>query len=819
MKYFIAITILLTCFQLFSQKILNIEKTDETIKIDGKLDEKVWINTSSQTGFTQNYPKTGEPCTRNTEFKMFYDNTSLYIGAILYDEADSIYYNLSERDDFGNADYFGVIIDPYQGGINGFGYFVTSSGVQRDAYYFDEDPDGSWNSVWISKTTKTDSAWILEMQIPFSAIRFPKKEIQTWNINFVRQIRRRRENAYWNEVIPQNRGLLNQFAVLNGIEGVKPPIRLALSPYASTFVQHYPNPNGKNWDFGYGLGMDVKYGITDAFTLDMTLVPDFTNVRTDDQVLNLSPFEVRFNENRQFFTEGMELYNIGDIFYSRRIGGSPLRYGDIYSEAVDSTGEVVVKNPAVAQLINATKLTGRTKQGIGVGVLNAVTNRTTGVIVDTNDRSRNYITDPWTNYNIFSISQNLPNNSVVSFMNSNTTREGNFYDANVTVIEGLYRNKKNSFSIGATGKLSYLYSPTIQNKLGYNYGLSAEKTSGNIQGEVYYSETSDKYDINDLGFQLRNNQREMGAQIGYYTFKKWKKFYRTRTELEVNHTRLYNPDRPESFNIDLSLNGTFLNFMTVGFNFNARPLGQYNYYEPRSWGKKYFAQPSYNFGGWISSDYSKIFAFDVRAYMRQYVKQNRYDITSTVSPRVRIGNMLFFVYNFSYNYSHNQEGYAFYPFDDQPNESIFGKRHNHTITNTFTIDFRFTNLMGLNVRVRHYWARVEYQSFYFLEDDGSLEYFNYDGIDANGESLHDINFNAWTIDFIYKWVFQPGSEISFVWKNSIYTQGNMIESNYFRNFGDMITSPATNTLSIKILYYLDVLYFKKWFKNKKKEDL
>lgn len=798
------------------QRVLNIHAFKSTIKIDGEINDEEWTKCEFQTGFTQNYPKTGESCTRETKFKMGYDNTSLYIAAVLYDDSDSIFYNLSERDDFGNGDYFGVIIDPYKGGNNGFGYFVTAAGVQRDAYYFGENGDGSWNAVWESKTTKTDSAWVVEIQIPYSAIRFPKKDVQTWSINFIRQIRRNRENAYWNPVDPEEFGLLNQFGVLEGIKGIKPPVRLSFSPYASTFARHHSNPNGKDWDFGYGLGMDLKYGITDAFTLDMTLVPDFTNVRTDDQVLNLTPFEVRFNENRQFFTEGMELYNIGNVFYSRRIGGRPLESGNISNDAQDSLGEYVSKNPSVAQLINATKLSGRTKQGTGIGVFNAITNRTIGVISDTVGGARNYITDPWTNYNIFSISQNLPNNSVFSVMNTNTTREGDYYDANVSVIEGTYRNKPNSLSVSGNAKLSYLYGNPSTNKLGYSYGAGVAKTSGNIQGNLYYQETSDRYDINDMGFQLRNNQRSIGGQIGFYTFNKWRKFYRTRIELGIDHTRLYTPDAPESFNIDLSAFGTFLNFMTSGIQINYRPFGQFDYYEPRYWGKKYRALPSINFGGWISSDYSKIFAYDVNAYFRQYIGQNRFDVTGRLSPRVRVGDMLFFVYNFQYVYGHNQEGYAFYPFDDLPDESVFGTRNTHTITNTLTVDFRFTNRMGLNVRVRHYWARVDYNNFYLLQDDGRLEYLNYDGIDASsGESLHDINFNAWTIDFIYKWVFQPGSEISFVWKNSIYTNGNVIEPNFFRNFGDMISSPATNTLSVKILYYLDVLYFNKWSKKKK----
>ena len=817
MKSIFLILSLINVQLLCAQRTINIEKINQEIKIDGNLKEGAWKQIEFEEGFTQNYPKTGQPATQKTVFKVLYDDNALYLGVILHDtDADSIFYTLSERDDLGNGDWFGIIIDPYQGGNNGFGYFVTAAGVQRDAYYLGEDGDGSWNSVWLSKTTKTDSAWILEMKIPFSAIRFPKEDIQTWNINFSRQIRRNRETSYWNPVNPEKFGLLNQFGIMKGIEGIKPPVRLSFSPYLSAFAKHFPNPNAKNWEFGWSGGMDIKYGINDAFTLDMTLVPDFTQVRSDDQVLNLSPFEIRFDENRQFFTEGMELFNIGDIFYTRRIGGVPLEAGNIGNQIDTNTSEYVSKNPAITQLINATKISGRTKKGLGIGVLNAITNRTTAVISDTLGGARNVITDPWTNYNAFSLSQNLPNNSVISFMNTNVTREGAFYDANVSSLETRILTKENTYAFSGGGNLSYLYGPNINNKLGYKINVAVEKISGRIQGDVFYNEVSDKYDINDMGFQFRNNSRQMGFSVGHYTYKKIGKLYRSRIVLDINHDRLYSPDGPEDLSFNVSMFAVFLNFMAAGANVGGSPFGQYDYYEPRVWGKKYFRQPSYNIGGWISTDYSKIFAFDASMDYTQFVGQNRGNISGRVSPRVRASDMLSFIYSLRYNYNHNQEGYAFYPYDDLPAEtSVFGKRNTHIVENNLTIDFIFTNRMGINVRLRHYWARVDYNSFYILNNEGTLDYFDYDGLDADGNSVHDINYNAFTIDFVYKWVFQPGSELSLVWKNSIYTNGRALESNYFKNFGDMITSPATNTLSLKVLYYLDVLYFKQWSKKKK----
>ncbi|NJE06863.1 hypothetical protein E3E36_12115, partial [Thermococcus sp. M36] len=136
-----------------------------------------------------------------------------------------------------------------------------------------------------------------------------------------------------------------QEGFLNSIENIKPPVRLSFSPYVSTYANHYPYNNSiqNNWSNSVNGGMDVKYGINQSFTLDMTLIPDFGQVQSDNQVLNLSPFEVKYNENRSFFTEGTELFNKGNLFYSRRIGGTPLHYNDVYNNL--SATDTVTNNP------------------------------------------------------------------------------------------------------------------------------------------------------------------------------------------------------------------------------------------------------------------------------------------------------------------------------------------------------------------------------------------------------------------------------------------------------------------------------------------
>jgi len=172
-----------------------------------------------------------------------------------------------------------------------------------------------------------------------------------------------------------NNSFLTCMAKLNNVSGIKPPLRLSVSPYASTYALHYSDPDaGTSTGFSYNAGLDLKYGINEAFTLDMLLIPDFGQVRSDDQVLNLSPFEVQFSENRQFFTEGVSLFSKAGIFYSRRVGGRPVAYYDAEDDL--GTNETMEDNPQSAQLLNATKISGRTEGGLGIGFFNAVSKKT-----------------------------------------------------------------------------------------------------------------------------------------------------------------------------------------------------------------------------------------------------------------------------------------------------------------------------------------------------------------------------------------------------------------------------------------------------------
>jgi hypothetical protein len=189
----------------------------------------------------------------------------------------------------------------------------------------------------------------------------------------LRFFRRNNESSYWNPVDPKENGFVNQFGEFKDLKNIMPPLRLSFSPYVTTGIRSTPQyPTGFRSEWLRNGGMDVKWGINESFTVDATLIPDFGQVVSDNVVNNLTPYEVRFTENRQFFTEGTEIFNKAGLFYSRRVGATPTKYNSVRNFVASHPDWEIIKNPSITQLINATKFSGRTQKKLGIGIFNAV---------------------------------------------------------------------------------------------------------------------------------------------------------------------------------------------------------------------------------------------------------------------------------------------------------------------------------------------------------------------------------------------------------------------------------------------------------------
>lgn len=775
-------------------------RTVQAPVIDGVLDEAMWMSAEPATDFIQRDPRPGVPASQRTEVRVVYDDAAIYVGAMCYDvSGDSVLHELTQRDNEGNADLFGFVLDTYNDDINAYGFFLNAAGVQLDGRYSADGQDMKWNAVWEGATTITDKGWIAEFKIPYSAIRFGKKEEQVWGVNFMRRIRRLRETGFWNKVDPSVDGFILQSGDLLGIRNIEPPVRLSVTPYVSAYLENYPyNQDGKsNNSYSLRGGMDLKYGISESFTLDMTLVPDFGQVQSDNQVLNLTPFEVKYDENRPFFMEGTELFNKGNLFYSRRIGGTPIGYYNVaYGLA---PGEQLVTNPEETQLINATKISGRTKKNLGIGFFNGTTAEMHAIVRDSLGNERKVLTQPLTNYNVMVFDQALKNNSFVDVINTNVMRDGNAYDANVTGAQCVLREKKNMYAVGAHGYISQkFYADSSKADRGEKYGIDLGKTAGNFQFNLSYDVESDTYDPNDLGILFNNNTSTASLNMTYNIYSPFWKVNNLYNSVSINYERIYNPNTYANFGIYGESFTTFTKkFLSVGVWANLEPVTTYDYFEPRVPGRFYTYPVNYTLGNWISSDYRKRFAIDLSTNFRDF-KDGRVYLSTEISPRYRFSDRLSMIYSFTRDITLNEAGFV----DIVSDSIIFGKRDVQTISNVLNVNYTFTNRMALTFRARHYWSIAKYSSYHLLTNDGMLAPSEYN-------INNDINFNAFNIDMAYTWQFAPGSEMSVVWKNAILTLESDRVIRYMENVRNTLDSPKTNSFSVKVLYYLDYLYLKK----------
>ncbi|MHC2991036.1 hypothetical protein OB13_05345 [Pontibacter sp. HJ8] len=788
------------------------------LKIDGVLDEAIWQQAEIATGFIQNRPNPGPVETHPTQVRILYDDVAIYVGAIMHDVSqDSIFKEMGKRDDIGNTDFFGVFFDTYNDQLNGFAFFTTPAGVQLDARYSSNGEDFSWNAVWESNATLQGNTWVAEMKIPYSALRFSNKPEQLWGLNFMRNRQSTRKGYFWNHVDPAIDGFVNQWGKLTGIQNVEAPLRLSLTPYVSGYAEKYPYQNEQGHtsykdNFNFSGGMDVKYGINDAFTLDMTLIPDFSQVQSDNQVLNLSPFEVQFNENRPFFMEGTELFNKGDFLYSRRIGGKPINYLD--EDAEKKLGNTVIENPRETRMLNGTKVSGRTQSGLGIGIFNAVVGRQHAVLEDSLGNRFRKETQPLTNYNIAVFDQSLKNNSYVTLINTSVMRQGSTYDANLTGMLFRFANKSNKYAVNGKAALSQRYF-TEDTRLGHMYNVGFGKVSGNFQFNYTHAVKTDTYDPNDMGINFTNNSMDEDLYFVYNVYQPFWKMLNLYTNLGATYSRRYKPDAFQNFMIYGNANGTFKNFFNAGVSFNLEPVKTYDFFEPRVGGRYYTYPTNANIGGWVSTDYRKKLALDVELSYRHFNEHERENFNFFIGPRYRVNDKLSFSYGYSRNIKRDDMGYATHFTEaketGKEHKIIFGMRDVNTVTNTLSGSYIFNNRMSVSLRARHYWSKAEYSRFFLLGQDGSLAADTYpEGYYAGEEKPnHNVNFNSFNIDMVYSWWFAPGSEISIVWKNAMLEGNNRIVPRYYENFTNTITGPQTNSLSVKVLYYLDYQMLKR----------
>ena len=784
-------------------------KTSQPIKIDANLNDAAWKDIEPSGDFITSSPVFGKASIHKTEVRITYDNTAIYVGAYMYDKPENIRKQITARDviDRQDVDYFAVGFDTYHDRQNAFVFRVTAAGVQGDAKESNGGAvfDQTWDAVWESKTSIKNDGWVAELKIPFSAIRFSKSTEQQWGLNFARFIRKENENSIWNPVNPNINGDVNQWGDWNGLKDITPPLRLSFLPYLSGGLRVSPTMKGDVTEFLKSGGMDVKYGLNSGFTLDLTLIPDFAQVQSDNVFLNLSPFQVKFDDYRPFFTEGTELFNKAGLFYSRRIGDAPALADDVLTTYGNDPNYKIVKNPGITRLYNATKFSGRTKGNLGIGIFNAVSEPMYAKIQNLNtNKDSSILTEALTNYNIIVFDQALKNRSSVSFTNTNVLRKGNSRNANVSSIDLSLFDRKNKHSFLFTGKFSSIWGKQ-GNKNGITTVTSFGKVSGVIQYRVGIGVESDKYDPNDLGYIQNNNSFEYNGSISYNMIKPAGKFLNHSFKLSFNNAYLYKPFAWTSFQINSSAFFLFKNFWDLSFSFQSSPTWNKDYFVHTNVYSGYFLRrtPYYYLGVSGSSDSRKKLFFNWTLGGAESPLPDDPYWTTTIGLRYRFNNKLQISGSMNIEQDRGNWGWAFIT---NPNGSpVIARRNVKRNTAVLSGQYNFTSRMNINIRMRHYWSLLQNTNFYNLKSDG---YWNEIAFIPN----QNVNFNTFNVDMFYTWDFLLGSRLTIAWKNALGSNV-MIDPytnvKYFKTLGKVIDNPHSNEITVKVVYYLDYLKLKR----------
>jgi hypothetical protein len=790
---------------------LEAVKISTPIKIDGKLDDAAWAAIPAVTTFTQTSPTFGIAPSFKSSVKITYDNTAVYIAAYLYDDKKNIRRQLTQRDLINrqDVDVFAVGFDTYHDKQNAFAFQVTAAGVQADARMSqttNNDNNGvdySWDAVWESSVAIKEDGWIVEIKIPFMAIRFAKKDIQEWGLQFVRFSRKRNENCAWNPINPAVSGEINQWGTWTGIKNIKPPLRLSFLPYLSGGVKTTPTGTGSITENLKSGGMDIKYGINESFTLDVSLIPDFAQVQSDNVILNLSPFQIQFDDFRPFFTEGTELFNKSRLFYSRRIGAKPGKSDQVLDDFGSDSAYKIKKNPGITLLYNASKFSGRTKNNLGIGILNAVTQSMKAEVIKVSTgKDSSFITEPMANYNIIVLDQALKNRSSITFTNTNVLRKGNSRNANVTALDISLFDKKNLYNFSIAPRFSSIWG-TRDNYNGFANYMSFGKVSGKIQYQLSTTVESDKYDPNDLGLLFNNNEVSANATISYNQFMPTKRFLNYSYSITAENSYLYKPFNWTDFRIESRARFLFKNFWDLNIYNETRPIWRNDFFEARKAGRVVKQIPYVFTGVGGSTDSRKKLFFRFFAGLGFTNLPNTFYQYYEGGLRYRVNARLLLNVNTEVELDQGNRGYAF--IKAAGDSVIMATRDISRFNNIVSAQFGFTPRMNITCRVRHNWSYVLNRKHHTLKEDG---YFN----DIAFRDGNNQNVNFFNIDLFYTWDFIWGSRLTFAWKNAL---GGIVDldpyqyKKYGKNLSEVVSSPHSNEVSLKIVYFLDYLKLKK----------
>jgi hypothetical protein len=835
--------------------------------INGVLDDEAWQSGTWAGDFTQNQPFSGRPETQRTEFKILFDDNNLYVAIKAYDTSpDSIVNRLTRRDE-ADGDLVGIIIDSFHDLRTGFLFGVSSAGVKYDQMFTNDgqNQDASWDPNWWVETSVNKDGWVAEMKIPFSQVRFDKSSSDGWGLDVARILYRKNEQTFWQHIPREAPGLVHLFGELKGLEQIKPRKIFDVTPYGvaktETFQAVPENPfqaTGKLSKLNGGI--DAKIGLTNNMTMDLTINPDFGQVEADPSVVNLSAYETFFSEKRPFFIEGNNITNFGlgigdggvgndNLFYSRRIGRTPQGYPDLKDGWFADI-------PTRTDILGAVKLTGKTKDGLSIGIVEAMTAQEKAEI-DTIGGRKFATVEPLTNYFVGRIQKDINNgNTIIGGIFTSTNRE---IDADVRDIL-----HKAAYS-GGVDFTQYFNKKSWMFNLNTAFSLveGSKKAITNTQeSSAHYFQRPDKnyaiLDTNRTSLSGSGGRMEIEKLNGHWNFigaALWKTpgfeindlgYMRTTDQVLSVLWAGYNQYEPKGIYKSFNLNSDFYainnfggDWVGGGYEWNAS-INLKNFWNVWTGGSLNTSSLSTDMlrGGpmmklpgnvnpriGFSTDSRKKLVFSVSANGSKGFENSSDNLYTEVDITYKPTNYLVFTISPAYNKSYTELQYVTQTTYNGIDRYIFASIDQKTISTSFRVNLNLSPNLTFQYWGQPFVATGKYYNHKFITDPMANNYkdrfwtynsnqisFDTDhyNIDENVDGKtdytigkSDFNVKQFLSNLVVRWEYSPGSTVFLVWSQtrSYYTDSGQMD--FFNDIGNLFNKGLNtphNVFLIKFSY-------------------
>ena len=339
---------------------------------------------------------------------------------------------------------------------------------------------------------------------------------------------------------------------------------------------------------------------------------------------------------------------------------------------------------------------------------------------------------------------------------------------------------------------------------GFASEFSVENTKGNFRYGVSHRFANETYDINDLGLNFRNNYNNFSGRLSYQIFEPTNTFNNYRIEVFGNHQRRYKPNVTVGSGIGASSffvtkeRFAFGGFMEVNTKYR-------DFFEPRRENRFITYNSNATINAWVSSDYRKKFAYDVRFRYQDFFNTNRNRLNLNIEPRFRFNEKFLLIYGIEFGRRDNRASFVAL----QPKEVIFAKRDQKSVENSLQANYNFDTKQALNLSFRHFWSTAEFaEEFFKLNRDGSLQPTTY-----TSDFNPDANFGVWNLDLSYRWRFAPGSEAILLYRNSIFNQDKLSRLDFQESLDNLFMRPARHNISLRVVYFIDYIQIKNLFSS------